>query len=295
MKAVLASRLDRAVMPSHNAADALLDSIRIPTLPASIQRISALLANQNVSMAELASALANDPPLTAKALKIANSVYYGLREKTTSAQMAISVLGLETLASIVVQASVLQLYAGTKDSEGFRVQDFWKHSILTAQICEVLAKKGRRREADLTPQGFYTCGLLHDLGRIMLYDTLGEEYVALIQKSKSLDGEIDLQETHVLGLNHADVGAVAAFMWRLPEPIPTVIKYHHRAGLRASDSHVVNVVACADEIANAVATDRTRDTKGVLALVKTRPAGLDPSALVEAIDGARASVGTIEV
>lgn len=269
--------------------------MRIPTLPASVQRISTLLANQNVSMAEIATALANDPPLTAKALKIANSVHYGLREKTTSVQMAISVLGLETLASIVVRASVVAMYAATKDSVGFLVEDFWKHSILTAQICEALAKKGRRRDADLTPQCFYTCGLLHDLGRIVLYDTLGEEYVALIQKSKSLDGEIDLQETHVLGLNHADIGAVAAFMWRLPEPIPTVIKYHHRAGLRASDSHVVNVVACADEIANAVATGTERDAKSLLALVKTRPAGLDQSLLLEVITGARMTVGAIEV
>lgn len=282
-------------MIDSSSAEALLDSMRIPTLPASIQRITQVLSRADVSMAEVAASLANDPPLSAKALRIANSVHYGLRERTTSIQMAISVLGLETLAAIVLRASVIEMYAGAKDSDAFRVSDFWKHSILTAHVSEEIAKLARRRGGDLSPQGYYSCGLLHDLGRIVLYDTLGDEYVALIQKTNAVDGEIELEETHVLGLNHADVGAVAAFMWRLPEPIPSVIKYHHRAGLRAGDSHVVSVIACADEIANAVAHHDDWDTKRVFAAIKTRPAGINPQQLSEVIDGARVSLARIEV
>ena len=96
--------------------------MRIPTLPASVERIRAILADPDVSMPEVVNAFLQDPPLAAMALKIANSVHYGLRTPTTSIQTAIPVLGLRTLGVIVLRASVLSVYADTKDCEGFSVQ-----------------------------------------------------------------------------------------------------------------------------------------------------------------------------
>ena len=273
----------------------VLDSMRIPTLPASVERIRALLAMPDVSMPEVVKAFLQDPPLAAKALKIANSVHYGLRTQTTSVQTAIPVLGLRTLAIIVLRAGVLSVYADTKDCAGFSLQDFWKHSILTGHVGEDLARRCRRRGTDMSPQDYYTCGLLHDLGKIVLYDNLGEQYVDVVRRASTAKSALVAEEARLLGMSHADVGSVAALMWRLPETIAAVIRCHHRPTALTGMVDIVNIVSCADEIAHAVANAPSAEPKNLLSAIATRPGGLSVESLVESITDALASWQKIEL
>jgi HD-like signal output (HDOD) protein len=272
-----------------------MDSMRIPTLPASVERIRALLANRDVSMPEVVKAFLQDPPLAAKALKIANSVHYGLRTQTTSIQMAIPVLGLRTLAIIVLRAGVLSLYADTKSSTGFSVQDFWTHSILTGQVSEDLARRCRRRATDMSPQDYYTCGLLHDLGKIVLYDNLGETYVDVIRNTSNGQKGLEAEESRLFGMSHADVGAIAAQMWRLPESIVGIIRCHHRPEAMIGMVEIVKTVTCADEIANAVAAAPQATPKAIMAEISTCPGGLSEEELLKSIAYAREARQQIEL
>src|ERR1044071_3148805 len=107
------------------------DAIRIPTLPVSIERVRSVLTRPDVAMPDVVEAFRTDPPLAAKVLKLANSASYGLRAQTTSLQTAIPVLGLRTLAVIVLRAGILSLYKDVQDDGHFSVQEIWDHSILT--------------------------------------------------------------------------------------------------------------------------------------------------------------------
>ena len=95
-----------------------IDTLRIPTLPASVHKIRELLSRDDVGTAEVGEALAKDPPMAIKVLRIANSVQYGAKEARTSIQGAASVLGLRTIASIVLRAGVLSLYDNQRISTG---------------------------------------------------------------------------------------------------------------------------------------------------------------------------------
>lgn len=282
-------------MEPDRCADELVDSLRIPTLPTSVQKMQKLLARENVALADVAAALACDPPLAAKALRIANSVQYGMREKTMSIPLATSLLGLRSISSIVLRAGVISLYSEIKDTDGFSVHDFWKHSILTAHVAEDLARQGRRRATDLSPQAYYVCGLLHDMGRIVLYDNFGEDYIKLLRERPSDVDEIQAETAGLLGLNHADMGSVAAAIWRLPDPIPDIIRFHHRSQVNIPAGDVVRVVACADEIAEAVASTPNFDPKRIASLLKNVPPGFRPEALLESIRHAESCADQIEV
>ena len=281
-------------MTTPQNAEQIADSIRIPTLSVSIERIRAVLASSDVGMQEVTAAFQTDPPLAAKVLKLANSASYGLRTQTTSLQTAVPVLGLRALSTIVLRAGILAAYKELEDCEHFSLEELWKHSILTGQISESLARRCRKRGSDLSPQDYYTCGLLHDIGKVVLYDNLGEQYIDVLARSRSGSAVLEAEETRLLGMNHADAGSMAAAMWQLPEPVPAVIRCHHKPNSASNATEVVMVVACADEIANAVAEEGSKSPKALLARVRTRPLGLSEPDLVDVITNACASWEQLE-
>jgi HD-like signal output (HDOD) protein len=130
-------------------------------------KVRELLTREDVGTSDVAAALAKDPPLAVKVLRIANSVQFGSREPRTSLLAATSVLGLRTVASIVLRAGVLSSFENIKDTPAFSVTDLWRHSILTAHAAEELARLLRRRSSDFSPQDYYTCGLVHDIGQVV--------------------------------------------------------------------------------------------------------------------------------
>ena len=280
---------------STTAATNLADSIRIPTLPAAVERIRVMLAQPDVEMKDVVDAFLQDPPLSAKVLRIANSAHYGLQEKTTSVRKAVSVLGLRALSQIVLRAGVVTTFADIKGTAEFSIQDLWKHSILTAQIAECLAKHCLRRASDLASHDFYTCGLLHDLGKIVLFDNLGEHYLEAVRRAKGEPGQQEVEEHRLLGMSHSETGHMAAVMWQIPEPIPSIIRTHHRALNGAGHGELVRVVSCADEIANAVAQAPAANPKAIRARVKSIPGGLSEESLMSVIGIAIASWENIEV
>ena len=86
----------------------LSQNFAIPTIPSVVQRIQRLLEDPNAGVRDIAAVVAQDAPLAAKVLKIANSSFYGLREKVVSTQHAASVLGVRVLRGVVMQASVIR-------------------------------------------------------------------------------------------------------------------------------------------------------------------------------------------
>jgi len=273
-------------MTTPHDTEQIADSIRIPTLSLSIERIRAVLASPDVGMSDVTKAFETDPPLAAKVLRLANSASYGLRAQTTSLRTAIPVLGLRALSTIVLRAGILTAYKELEDCENFSLEELWKHSILTAQISESLARRCRRRGSDLSPQDYYTCGLLHDIGKIVLYDNLGEQYIEAVARSRSGTAVLVAEESRLLGMNHADAGSMAATMWQLPEPVPAVIRCHHKPNSAGGATEIVMVVACADEIANTVAEEGAKPANALLSRIRTRPLGLTEPELLEAITDA---------
>lgn len=200
-------------------------SLTIPSIPKILQRMNAMLGDPNCGVSEIANVVAEDAPIAAKVLKIANSSYYGLRERCLSTQGASAVLGLRVLKNVVTQASVIKQYEHLGQT-GFDINGLWKSSIVTAQACSLAARRSRR-PLELKPDEFYTCGLLQDLGQFVLLDSLKEKYVEMTVRAKNERLPIQVIEQQALGYNHTDVGHQVAVRWGLPPSVAAAIGYHH--------------------------------------------------------------------
>ena len=239
-------------MTRFEAKNLLKDNLNIPTIPEVVQKVQALLNDPNSGTRELGELIAQDAPLSAKVLRIANSAYYGLSEPCVSTEQASSVLGMRVLRNVVTQAAVMNQFQHLKDFPGFDIDNLWRHAITTGQVCSTLAQRCNA-PLDLSPDEFYVCGLLHDLGQIVMLDSLGEKYASLHQEAEFGGVPIHRVEDRALGFNHTDVGALVATRWGLPQPVIDAIQFHHGPREAVESNPVVSLVANANLLVNRVA------------------------------------------
>jgi HD-like signal output (HDOD) protein len=242
-------------MPEKAFVDRVLSAVDIPTLPKIVERLTQLLHRPDAGMREVAAELSKDPPLTAQVLRIANSAYYGLEEPILDIERAAMVLGMRTLYEVVLRASVMRAFEHVPQ-QGFSLDTLWKHSILTGQLCQTLVSRSSAK-LGLGAGDLYTCGLLHDLGRIVLLDAHGERYVELLRKARAAGVNSDPLEAQQLGFSHPQVGAVLAYVWRLPTQLQDTIECHHGPESRLRGDATVALVALADEVARSMESGST--------------------------------------
>jgi len=149
----------------------LEQSKELPTLPEIYVRVSELLDSETASARDIGEAVQTDPSLTAKILKMVNSAFYGLPKRVTSVSQAVSLLGRQQLKQILM-SSVLAGVFSEVNIVNFSMHDFWKHSIKTAIIARHL---GMQNVNIIDHEAFFTAGLLHDIGRLVIAKVAPEE------------------------------------------------------------------------------------------------------------------------
>lgn len=201
-------------------------NIKLPTLPHVVTRITALASDPNSSAEEVGDAIRQDAPIAAKVLKIANSAYYGVQEEVVSTDRAASILGFDLLKSIVMQASVMAQFEHLSSSGQLDLSSVWRHSILCGHTCSFLARRCKT-PLGLEANEFYVVGLLHDVGKIVLLEAIGEEYVEVLAHSQSTGKSLFQCERQMLGFSHTEVGSMLATRWNLPSVVGRGIQFHH--------------------------------------------------------------------
>ena len=93
------------------------------------------------------------------------------------------------------------------------------------------------------------CGLLHDIGKIILLEKQHDRYVAMLaEASRSRRTEIEV-ELDRFGFTHADVGSVLAIKWFLPEDLTIAIRYHHAPARDPFHQSLSSLIHLADHLA----------------------------------------------
>jgi HD-like signal output (HDOD) protein len=220
----------------------------IPTLPLVATRVTELINDPNSSSADIADVLKKDQVLTAKVLKLINSPYYGIPGEVTDVKRALAYLGFNTLAQLVLSISVIGAFSENKAIR-FSFPDFWKHALGTAVASDIIAKKIGYAK----PEECFTCGLLHDVGKIVLLKIAPDEFARVVQLTEKEKISFTEAERRLDIPGHGYLGEYIANMWRLPMVIRMSIRYHH-VDVRKMDSilssmkPVVQTVALANEI-----------------------------------------------
>lgn len=191
----------------------------LPTLPTIATEILRIVREDRLSVNQMLPVIEKDPPLAMKILHIANSAYYGVRREIKSLRNAVVMLGLNEISRIALAFSVIRVLS-PKDGE-IDWRNLWRHSIACGYIAQIIAERAGMGLYD----GLYSLGLLHDIGKIVLYKVDSENYLKVFEKLKG-DVRGDCEREY-FGLTHEEAGEIVAKKWKLPVEFITVIGHHH--------------------------------------------------------------------
>lgn len=200
--------------------------LEFPPLPRMVAPIAALLLEREgtPSSSCLAALVGADADLQAAVLRRCNSAFYGLRRPIGSVQEAVLLLGAREAANLGVAASLLQLRRRLRTETQHRLfERTMRHGLATAAFGAELATRLELPHAP-EPAQVFAAGLLHGLGRIVLFYNAAEEY----EQAWAVHGEAPPPEAEraLFGTDYAEVGAYAAAHERLPSFFRTIIQHH---------------------------------------------------------------------
>lgn len=204
----------------------LVGKSEISSLKSVVSGIINIINNPKSSIKDLKEVIQIDPPLSAKVLRRANSVYYSPRNKIISITQALIFLGFDSLKEMALSQKVCDIFGKGGLIGGYSRISLWKHSNAVA----LLGKLIYRREFRESGENAYVAGLLHDIGIIIEDQFLQDEFKQILIKSE--DEKINLSEAEqkILGYNHATLGMALVESWELPHELSTSIGHHHNPG-----------------------------------------------------------------
>jgi len=179
-----------------------------------------LTRNEDFDIQEVVECIERDPALTARILKIVNSSRYGLRERVTSVSRAFAYLGCRTVRVLALTFSIVDTFTRGLGKRFYSV--FWLRALTTATVTTRLAKRLETFDA----RDAYTCGLLADIGVLLLAQVQGKEYTTLYQDNPLCD-DLAAAELATLGFDHSAIGARLLTQWGFPSTLSAVVADHH--------------------------------------------------------------------
>jgi putative nucleotidyltransferase with HDIG domain len=184
----------------------------------------AIVDDAEADMGQLAKVVEEDPSLTMQALNLCNSAYYSLPVQVNSVAHAVRYLGIETVGGLAMAAYFrgMMRVGGAKTTPW--LEGAGHHLLMTAQIAEKLT---RSAGGLASPSVVFTAGLLHDVGKLV-FSKLDHGF-ALEIKDLVQGGAMPAvdAEKEILGMNHAEAGALLAERWKVPDAIIEAIHHHH--------------------------------------------------------------------
>lgn len=232
---------------------------RMPSLSTTVTKVLKICNNPATSPNDLNRVISLDPVLTGQVLKLINSAYYSLPNQVTSMTRAIIMLGINTVKNLSLSTAVIASLSEKGSFEAFSMEDFWTHSICVGVTAKSLAAIKGIPSTDL--EEYFVAGLLHDLGKIPLYNCFREEYAPALETVTLEHGSLRHTENSVFGINHCMVGKMIAEKWQLGDTINDSLCYHHNpeeAGKK--NRQLIVIVSLANTVANIFEIGSSGDT-----------------------------------
>lgn len=193
-------------------------------LPDTAMRIINVINNPNGAVESVVDIIQYDQVLTGKVLRIVNSASFGLNRDITSLKDALMYLGTNRLIQIILLAVPDSPLLKAVKGYGLERGELWLHSAGAAIAAQYLGTLVKHPDPNL----LFTAGLLHDIGKCLLQEYVGNEYDRLMKKV--IDEGLDFAEAErdIFGIDHAEAGGYIAEEWNLPDRIKVAIQYHHK-------------------------------------------------------------------
>jgi len=227
LTSIVAESLQRLQELRRRRLEEVLGSINaLPSPPRFHVRLQAMLGGADVSIDAIAGEIETSPPIVAKLLRVANSVYYAARKSVTSVREAVIFIGTEYIAGLVTAMEAFQGFGGAMGSEAqARIEILWGQAFRRAVIAKSIAEKWRGFDA---PHLVHITSLLQDIGIAVRLCSEQEKFIRYQQLcDEKLMSPYEADKS-VFGITHDDVGASLLEYWNLPREIVNGVARHHR-------------------------------------------------------------------
>jgi putative nucleotidyltransferase with HDIG domain len=219
---------------------------RLPSLRSIETALRELLHADNRYATQISEVIRRDPSLTARLLRLVNSVYYGLTSPVNSIEEAVFYLGVRQIRQLAVVTPVIEDFQKLAGNTSFPWREFWQHCIAVAMLTREITSSIMRLE----DESDYVAGLVHDVGRIVMGSAFPKHFTAIYMDDARYPDETLLdREERILGVSHTELGAIYLSQHQLPDLLIDVVRHHHRPEGCGRNRELVAAVHIADTLA----------------------------------------------
>lgn len=190
----------------------------LPHIPEIVRELIQSFNQKDPDLLRIADKIAKDPVLSAKLLRLANSARYGCSRQIATVRDAAVRLGTDTVRNLVLASALVESVDAVP---GIDLKHYWSHVFEVAELTKLLDKHlgGRGENA-------FTCGLMHNLGRLVMHKGLPENLVSRITDLEPLKGRANAEQA-VVGFDYAELGSELAKQWSFPDFMCDAIRWHY--------------------------------------------------------------------
>jgi HD-like signal output (HDOD) protein len=214
----------------------------LPSLSSINRALQGLLFAEQRYSAQISEIIRRDPSLTSRLLRLVNSVYYGLTTPVNNIEEAVFYLGVRQIRQLTMVTPIIEDFQRLSVQCEFPWRGFWQHCIGTAIVTREVVSlvQAQPDESD------YIAGLVHDVGKIVMAWSFPDHFAEIHRRALPGTRKLTGLETEILGMDHAELGAIYLERQHLPDLMVSSARFHHRP--QAADKHelIIASVSIAD-------------------------------------------------
>ena len=193
----------------------------LPLLPVVFMKVIQLSPEAEDYFEQIETLIKEDPGLAVRVVALANSGASAPATPIVAIEHALARIGAAAIRRLAAALSVQRVFMPTKANE----VAMWLHSIDTAVAAQHLARLAPRLGVEEGEA--YLAGLLHDIGRFVMFEHAPEELLAVDEQHWENPDQLIAADLEVFKYTHSELGSLACQRWGLPQRLSEVVRLHH--------------------------------------------------------------------
>lgn len=229
--------------------DVLSGQIELPMVPRVVQRVLAVIREPEANLAEVTQEIEQDPVLSSRVLRLANSSFFGGRRSLSSIDDAVSTVGLNSLQTLLIASGAMAAFVSVP---AVNLRQFWTVSVISAASARQIAVR-----LGVDGEMAYCAGLLQGIGHLILCQCRPEQAQKALPGYRLIWGaELAAVEQQAFGVSHPVVSAIWVSRLGLPAEVVDALR-HSLEPISTAAPRLGRVVQLACSVAASVAAGET--------------------------------------
>lgn len=215
---------------------------RLPSLRSIDSALRELLNADQRYTTQISEVIRRDPSLTARLLRLVNSVYYGLTTPVNNIEEAVFYLGVRQIRQLAMVTPIIEDFQKLAGRTPFPWRQFWQHCIATA----IITREITTLTSMVVDEADYLAGLIHDVGKIVMAAAFPDHFAEVNRRVHAGECSQLAAEKIVLGIDHTELGAIYLEHHHLPQVMVETARHHHQPSRAGSFTNIVASVQISD-------------------------------------------------